>query len=709
MKKAALFVLLSCALLPVFGAEADILPVERFALYVASNQGGNGRSTLKYAGTDAYKLENAMRELGGVSAGNSMVLVDPKRGDLERAFASFNTRVENVKDSSKRTEFLFYYSGHSDEYDLILGNDKYSYPELKQTLSAVPADVHVVMLDSCFSGSFIRVKGGSQQKPFLMDDSAVVKGHAYLSSSSESEASQESDSIQASYFTHALVTGLRGAADSSSDGKVSLNELYHYAYNETLARTEFSMAGPQHPSYNYTLVGSGDLVMTDIAAGDAAIVLDSVQAGKFFVRTTDGTLVAEVNKVFGTTMALALPAGKYAVSCVTDGWTAQTIIQLKSGERFLLERSDFTEIIPESTRRRGADDGVIVAEEVPAEEPEDAEVEEKHLFFYIGLFNPVSFPWGGNYSSNIALSLLYGKNHDITGLQGNYFMGRITGDLLGVQGSAFMSIIDGRVRGLQGSGFMNIANGDGILGVQGAGFMNINKGYIHGLQGAGFMNITSGEIRGVQGAGFMNINNGGFVGIQGAGFMNIAKGDGGGIQGAGFMNINNGAFAGIQSAGFMNIMKGHGKGIQAAGFLNIADEFSGLQLGIINIADELHGAPIGLFNFIKGGIMSPAVYVDNQQNLYLQYQGGTNWFYTTWFVGAPWDFQFDQLVYGAGIGARLQLGRMLSFDFEILSKQYVNLAEVKESFENGATYQWKDVNAQVPGARVALNLSFAKH
>jgi hypothetical protein len=456
------------------------------------------------------------------------------------------------------------------------------------------------------------------------------------------------------------VTGLRGAADASGDGKVSLNELYHYAYNETLARTEFSVAGPQHPSYNFTLVGSGDLVMTDIAAGDAVLILDSVQDGKFFVRTTGGTLVAEVNKVFGTSMALALPAGKYVVSCVTAGWTAQCTIQLKSGERFRLERSDFTEIIPETTRRRGTGDEAA-AEEISAEETGTEETEDRWTPFYISLVPGVSFPWGGNYSANISASLLAGRNNNITGIQANGFYGHITGNLSGVQASGFMSIIDGKVTGVQTSGFMNIARGEGVVGIQDAGFLNINNGYIHG----------------VQAAGFMNINNGGFIGIQGAGFMTI--------------------------------MQGHGKGVQAAGFLNIADRLDGVQLGIINVANELNGAPIGFLNFIKGGICSPAVYVDSLKNLFLQYQGGTEWFYTFYFVGTPWDFKFDELVYGGGFGARLKLGRMLSFDFDISTKQYLNIAKIEELHSKDQKIRWEDIGSQtIPGARVSLNVSLFK-
>ena len=66
--------------------------------------------------------------------------------------------------------------------------------------------------------------------------------HAYLTSSSEDEASQESDQIGSSFFTHYLVSGLRGAADASDDDLVTLEEVYRYAREETLTRTASTFA-----------------------------------------------------------------------------------------------------------------------------------------------------------------------------------------------------------------------------------------------------------------------------------------------------------------------------------------------------------------------------------------------------------------------------------------------------------------------------------
>ena len=76
-----------------------------------------------------------------------------------------------------------------------------------------------------------------------MDASSDMRGHAFLTSSAADERAQESDRIAASYFTYYLVSGLRGAADINPDKRVTLQEAYQFASQETLARTERSQAG----------------------------------------------------------------------------------------------------------------------------------------------------------------------------------------------------------------------------------------------------------------------------------------------------------------------------------------------------------------------------------------------------------------------------------------------------------------------------------
>lgn len=373
MQKIKLFLCLFLVLIIssiVFASENnESLSVERYALYVAANNGGAERDILKYAASDAKKLMEAMQEIGGINQDNSVILVEPKITDVENALQSFATTINQKKSNARRTEFIFYYSGHSDENALLLGEESYGYSQLKADINSVPSDIHVVMLDSCFSGNFIRAKGGSRQKSFLVDDSSVVSGHAYLSSSSESEASQESDLIQSSYFTHALITGLRGAADSSGDNKVSLNELYHYAFNETLSQTEQSTIGTQHPSFDITLVGSGDLILSDISTAESILALDSDLLGTVYIRNEKtGQLISEVKKSSANVIPLALEAGTYNITLIQSEQTLGASVKLKAGKSVYLSAKKFKKIDTKDGRARGGKKIPAIIIETPEEE-----------------------------------------------------------------------------------------------------------------------------------------------------------------------------------------------------------------------------------------------------------------------------------------------------------------------------------------------------
>src|SRR5207344_1520004 len=217
-----------------------------------------------------------------------------------------------------RVEVIVYYSGHADEQGLLLGSDRYSYRTLRDRLDAIPADVTIAVLDACASGAFTRLKGGKIRPPFLVDESAEMRGHAFLTSSAETESAQESDRIHASYFTHYLVSGFRGAADISGDGRVTLNEAYQFAFNETLGRTVDTRGGAQHPSYDINLSGTGDVVMTDVRQTTATLVLGEDLEGRFFIRTAAQELVVELYKPRGRKVELAIEPGTYDVRVERD-------------------------------------------------------------------------------------------------------------------------------------------------------------------------------------------------------------------------------------------------------------------------------------------------------------------------------------------------------------------------------------------------------
>ena len=236
------------------------ITVRRLCILVGANDGGKGREILRYAVSDAKNLRRVLTTMGGVDEEDCLLQIDPSRARLLDGLDRIAEMARRASEKSRRVEVIFYYSGHSDTEGLLLGGEKLRYRSLRNSFNDIRADVRIGILDSCFSGEFTRLKGGTRQAPFMTDTAYDMQGYAFLSSSSSDEASQESDRLRSSFFTHYLLAGLRGAADHNNDRRVTLNELYQFAYNETLSRTESTFAGPQHPNYSIKMSGSRDVL-----------------------------------------------------------------------------------------------------------------------------------------------------------------------------------------------------------------------------------------------------------------------------------------------------------------------------------------------------------------------------------------------------------------------------------------------------------------
>lgn len=607
--------------------------VDRYAIFVGSNIGGKNNQRLLYAGSDAIAFQKTMNEIGGIPKSNAILLLDPSKDDLDNAMETVSELIRKNREQSKRSEFLFYYSGHSDENALLLGNANYDYSGLKAAITNIPSDVHVVILDSCYSGNFIRTKGGQRKKPFLLDDSSVVKGHAYLSSSSSQEFSQESDEIGSSFFTNAMLTGLRGAADSSGDKKVTLNELYSYAFNETLSKTENTSAGPQHPNYNITLVGSGDLVLSDISNSECVLSLVSELKGRVIIRDSKGKLVSEINKTAGNPVFLAIEKGSYTTTLITETVTMQGAFTLESGRVYELSSGSLFPVTGTFNRVRGSDSEEDKAEnfsdEKSTESEEDRDV--KHLPFEFSIVaNEFSRHYGKKIEASVSLALF------------RSYIFKINGPMLAVIGN----------------------RADFVNGLQAAAIYNIS-GEVHGAQGAGIFNMSD------------NVN-----GFQGAGIFNKAQ-NVNGAQGAGIFNYAEN-FRGAQGAGIFNISKDF-KGVQAAAIANYARklEKGSLQVGLVNIAGESEGFQIGLVNYSKNGVFEAGASYTTNNNVRFVFNSGNRRLYSVFGFSKPADkfFTFDTNEQIAtvimGLGTRLFAGPF-NFDFEGMANEVLILTDKEQ-------------------------------
>ena len=327
MRRSCLAAILTIAALPAAAQQPPASGLRRFALVVGANRGAADRTPLRYAVADADRFASLLTKMGGVQAPDSQVLREPTRQAFMDALAVTRTRAGAARAEGARTEVLLYFSGHADETGLMLGRERISYRELRQSISAIAADVGIAILDACASGAITRLKGGHPSPAFLTDESVQVQGYAFLTSSSENEAAQEAEHLKGSFFTHALLTGLRGAADVSGDGKVTLGEAYQFAFAETIAQTAVTQAGAQHPAYDIKLAGTGDVVMTDVR-----------------------------EKPAGRRVELGLEPGQYQVYFVPENALMTGTVRLDEGQHQELKRETLAPTDRLPTSRRGADE-----------------------------------------------------------------------------------------------------------------------------------------------------------------------------------------------------------------------------------------------------------------------------------------------------------------------------------------------------------------
>lgn len=554
-------------------------PIRRFALVAGANDGGSGRIRLRYANSDAGAVARVLEELGGVSPGDRVLLVDPSRADLQRGLATMRDLLDRARRESARVELFVYYSGHSDEEGLLLGEERFGYAELRGALEDLPADVRVAILDSCSSGALTRNKGGQRRAPFLVDASSKVKGHAFLTSSSADEAAQESDRIGASFFTHFLVSGLRGAADTTRDGKVTLTEAYQFAFQETLARTEKTNAGAQHPAYEMQLAGTGDLVMTDLRSTAAGLVVERPVAGRIFVRDSRGALVVELRKTESAPVELGLAPGNYVVT-VDDGRSlSEAQVQLAEGRRATLARSQLRHVEGERNVARG-----------------DGPTEPSYTRMPFRLAVVPDVATGGvpdeQAESAFTLNLLAGRTGKVNGLELglglNWAIDRVTGAQL----SSFANFSQGTVSGAQLAAGANWSNGD-AEGLQGAGGINLARGDLTGIQMAGGANWLQHDLRGLQLAGGVNVVGGEVRGLQAAPVNLAAKG------------------GELLQVGVVNGLRGEATGLQLGGGVSYSESLTGAQISVVNIGGEVNGAQLGVVNIATGQVHGTQIGVFN--------------------------------------------------------------------------------------------------
>ena len=342
-------------LLAVLALEpADVVASGTRVVAIGNNLGRAGDATLRYAERDAERFAQVMRQLGRIPGENVVTLRNEGAARIRQVLMSTRAALQAGPEPDL---LVVYYSGHADADGLHPGPDPLPYRELRQLVLSARARLRLLVIDSCRSGALTRVKGTRPAAPFEVrpDTRSLAIGTAIVTSSAANEDSQESDRLAGSFFTHHLVSGLRGAADRNRDAKVTLEEAYHYAYHQTL-RASGRTASLQHPTFQYAIRGKGDAALTWLASDRrASSRLRIPEPGHALVleRSESGVVVAEAAVEPGGAV-LSLPPGRYVVQHRTRGFFREYRVDLPAGAEVSLAGLPFRTVAYARLVRKGA-------------------------------------------------------------------------------------------------------------------------------------------------------------------------------------------------------------------------------------------------------------------------------------------------------------------------------------------------------------------
>jgi hypothetical protein len=340
----------------------------RFALLVGSNLGDRSDPVLRHADSDATRLAQTLRLMGGFPADQVVLITGATASEMHDALIQLNARVREHKNGV----LVVFYSGHGDEQSLHLSGTRLATAELKTLLVGSPAASRLLIVDACRSGSLVQLKGAHPAPAFAVPAFAepVPEGFAVLTSSAASEDSQESAALASSYFTYYVNSGLIGAADQDHDGAVTLSELFAFASAETRAATTGSLAGQQNPTFQFALGGQHDLVLTRPGRRDARMgTLEFAEAGRYIVQLWDaGVLAAPMAELAAQEPGakLALPPGHYHVTRRGQRDIAERDTDVTGGENTVvapasMSRVDLGRVVRKGDIRRSATGFAVAA------------------------------------------------------------------------------------------------------------------------------------------------------------------------------------------------------------------------------------------------------------------------------------------------------------------------------------------------------------
>lgn len=195
----------------------------------------NHMASLRYTDDDAYHLYAFLKspEGGAIPDDHISILIDDaasKKNILKEIGNTFSKADEN-------DVIMLYMSGHGLDgsfvpYDFDGSNNLLAYEDMLQLIEASRAQHKIYITDACHSGSMYASKTPYQMAltDFYSKFSKSTGGTAIITSSKKDEVSLEYSGMRHGVFSHYLIQGLKGDANTNDDNIISVDELFNYIY-----------------------------------------------------------------------------------------------------------------------------------------------------------------------------------------------------------------------------------------------------------------------------------------------------------------------------------------------------------------------------------------------------------------------------------------------------------------------------------------------
>ena len=243
----------------------------KFALVIANTEYQDaGFAKLTAPGNDAQEFAGVLRDLAAFD--DVHVLLNEGEGKTRRSIARF------FADRKRDDLLLLYFSGHgvrNQQGQLFLAANDTEMKILEA--SGIPAEFityamnnshsqrQVLILDCCNSGAFAHGTKSASAVGTSMGIASAFEGSGFgrvvLTATDATQFAWEGETIigetDNSVFTHFLIEGLQGEADRDGDGRIHVDELYDYAYEEVVRRT------PKQTPGKWSYRQQGDIVLRE--------------------------------------------------------------------------------------------------------------------------------------------------------------------------------------------------------------------------------------------------------------------------------------------------------------------------------------------------------------------------------------------------------------------------------------------------------------